>query len=165
MVAVVTQVPGGFDYTAEDLKAMPSKTVAEDQDRDALMRLFAVFDEDSSGDIDKAEFKKAWMGPTLWKLREQNVFSERWLLSTAEYEHAQGAFGKSAGADNKLSLGEFAHLAKESLPHRGDHHSLQGGEIRAGPKHVLGSSPSMATLSAFMITFTFGTLWSGGIER
>lgn len=161
MVAVVTEVPGGFGYTAEDLQALPSKTVAEDQDRDALMRLFVVFDENTSGDVDKAEFEKAWMGPTLWALRKENVLSERWLVATAEYEYAKGAFGKTAGADNLLSLGEFADLLKESLPHRGDHNRLKGGEIRAGPKHVLGSSPSILTLNAFLITFTFGTLLSG----
>jgi len=175
LVAVVTKVPGGFNYHADDLQAIPSKTVAEDQDRDDLMRLFVVFDENTNGEVDKAEFEKGWMGPTLWKLRDENVLSQRWLASTAEFKYAQGAFTKSAGADNVLNLGEFANLLKDSVPHRGDDHKLKGGEVREthpcttpnckgtrpGPRVVLGSTPSMTTLTSFFITFTLGTFMSG----
>lgn len=174
LVAVVTKVPDGFAYHAEDLQATPSKTVADDQDRDALMRLYIVFDENTSGEIDKAEFEKGWMGPTLWTLRKENILSQRWLVSNAEFEYAKGAFPKSAGADNVLNFGEYAQLLKEAIPHRGDHNNLKGGEarsghpcttpncegMRAGPKITMGSTPSMNTLTSFLITFTFGTLMS-----
>eukprot|EP00746_Dinoflagellata_sp_MGD_P162551 gnl/MRDRNA2_/MRDRNA2_90162_c0_seq1.p1 gnl/MRDRNA2_/MRDRNA2_90162_c0~~gnl/MRDRNA2_/MRDRNA2_90162_c0_seq1.p1 ORF type:complete len:317 (-),score=71.41 gnl/MRDRNA2_/MRDRNA2_90162_c0_seq1:17-967(-) len=174
LVAVVTKVPDGFDYRADDLKAVPSSSVAEDQDRDALMRLFIVFDENTSGEVDEAEFEKGWMGPTLWTLRKENILSQRWLVSNAEFEYAKGAFQKSAGADNALNLGEFAQLLKDAIPHRGDHNNLKGGEareshpcttpnckgMRAGPRVVLGSTPGMNTLTSLLITFTFGTLMS-----
>jgi len=175
MVAVVTKVPDGYAYTAVDLKAIPSKSVGEDQDRDALTRLFIVFDANSNGEVCPGEFEKGFMGPMLWALRKENILSERWLVSNAEFEYAKGAFPKSAGADNVLNLGEFAQLLKDSVPHRDDHNSLEGGEARethpctspncegtrAGPRVVIhDSTPSINALTSLLITFTFGMLMS-----
>lgn len=159
LVAVVTKVPDGFDYTADDLKALPSSTVAGDQDRDALMRLFAVFDENTNGDVDKAEFQHAWMGPTLWKLREEGVLSSAWMASIPEFDFAKGEFAKRAGADNVLSLAEFAYLLRASVKHR-DAREYTAREYTGPTLPAKGSSKSINTLTAFFITFAFGAVIS-----
>jgi len=158
MVAVVTKVPEGFDYTADDLKALPSSTVAEDQDRDALMRLFAVFDENTNGDVDKAEFQHAWMGPTLWKLRKKGVLSSAWLASTPEFDFAKSEFASRAGADGVLGLAEFARLLEASVKHRDDKYTLKGGEYTGPTLPTKGSSQSINTLTTFFLTFAFGAV-------
>lgn len=135
LVTVVTKAPEGFDFHADDLEAMPSSTVGEDQDRDAIMQLFAIFDENSSGDIGEAEFEHAWMGPTLWTCRKKGIVSSAWMADTAEYEWAKGVFAERAGANGVLSLAEFAHLLKDSVPHRNDHYSKGSPEYK-GPVEV-----------------------------
>jgi len=163
LVTIVTETPGGFDYDADDLKALPSSTIAEEQDRDALMRLFAVFDENTNGNIDKAEFEHAWMGESLWYLRYEGILSSRWMATTPEYNHAKGIFAQTAGADNVLSLAEFAQLCKASVKYR-DSKYAKGGELdkpkKLDQRPMSASSHSFSTWTAFFITFAFGALIS-----
>jgi Ca2+-binding EF-hand superfamily protein len=162
LVTVVTKGPKDFKWHAEDLKALPSETVGEDQDRDALFRLFAVFDENSSGDVSIAEFEHAWMGPTLWECRKKGLLSSAWLVSQTEFDYAKGLFADRAGADNVLSLGEFAHLLKDAVPHRDDNYAK--GSPYTGPLEQRGpfkdSSHHIRSIRSAFITFAFGAMAS-----
>jgi len=148
-----------FVFQGNELEAFPtaSNGVATDQDRDALMRVFVVFDEDSSGDVGKAEFERAWMGPTLWTCRKKGVLSSAWMASTPEFDYAKGVFGKRAGADNALSLAEFALLVQDAVKFRDERevprdYYAKGGAYK-GPLPHDGSSQSLKTLTPFFFTF------------
>lgn len=158
LVTVVTKGPKDFKWHAEDLKALPSETVGEDQDRDALFRLFAVFDENSSGDVDKSEFEKTWMGPTLWTCRKEGIVSSAWMATSTEFEYAKSKF---SGA---LGLGAFADLLKAALPHRNDKFSKGGPSPYKGPldmtpmKDSSHSLYSISVATTFLITLAFGAI-------
>jgi Ca2+-binding EF-hand superfamily protein len=111
---IVLAKPSDFRWSEEDLKHLPTWKVWQDQDRLALLKLFLVFDANTDGKITIVEFENGWMGPLLWKLRQEDVVSSAWMAHDKEFQYANHVFDKRSGEDLQLNLVEWVHLLYEA---------------------------------------------------
>lgn len=111
---VVLAEPSDFHWSEHDLKHLPTVRVWQDNDRLALLKLLMVFDVNSDGMVTMVELENGWMGPLLWKLRNEGVVSSAWMEHEAEFEYANRVFDQRSGDDMQLDLTEWVHLLYEA---------------------------------------------------
>jgi len=111
---VVLAEPSDFHWSEHDLKHLPTVRVWQDNDRLALLKLLMVFDVNSDGMVTMVEFENGWMGPLLWKLRNEGMLSSAWMEHEEEFEYANKVFDQRSGDDMQLDLTEWVHLLYEA---------------------------------------------------
>lgn len=143
---IVISKPSEFHWSEKDLLHLPTHSVGQDQDRLALFKLLMVFDENSDGKVSIVEFENGWMGPLLWKLRNEDVVSSTWMAHDDEFKYANHVFDKRSGEDMQLDLTEWVHLLYEA---RGNYVQQNSGCISQYGKGII--LPTVTT----MITSVF----------
>jgi len=73
--AIMLAKPSDFTWSEEDLKHLPTWKVWQDQDRLSLLKLLIVFDGNIDGLVSIVELENGWMGPLLWKLRQEGMIT------------------------------------------------------------------------------------------
>jgi len=111
---IVLAKPYEYHWSKEDLKELPTWKTWQDHDRVDLLKLFMVFDADSDDRVTIVEFENAWMGPLLWKLRQEDVVSYKWMSTDEEFKYANHVFDQRSGSDLQLDLTEWVHLLYEA---------------------------------------------------
>merc|ERR1719345_9806 len=95
LVVMSYEKPDEFKWKIEDLEALRSDHLGamQNQSKAQLMNTFIIFDDDSSGAVDKAELEKVYMGKLYWDLRYKGKLA-RILDTDQEYEHATTRFDR-----------------------------------------------------------------------
>lgn len=138
--------PSDFHWSEEDLKHLPTWKVWQEQDRLALLKLLLVFDVNIDGKVSMVEFESGWMGPLLWKLRQEDMISREWMENDDEFEYASKVFDQRSGDDLQLDLTEWVHLLYESRDEYRKFHSGCSAQYHAGS--VCAIATAMTLMSA-----------------